>query len=365
MASTHVLNGNEVAIDRATPKDKGSTMLPGRQPTMGNPNMPLGVGGSGHGFAQYSGFTRQSSGQLSTSPPRYGSLEGSGMLASMGGRRASHQGLANSAGSPPAGGLLGGSMGGSAFATQAAASNQQQHMFGGGSGSSGFGPQQQQYGGGGVSLTLLAQAQAAALQHHLSNGNLAGLEGTSPSHLISLLSANATAGGGGGGGGSGGFSGLGHSLSAAALRSNSMGHLPQSAASSDGDLAGLMASAGHHQAQEQLAAAAAAAAAGNWSAAAVAAAAANGLAGASMRASTSGGMTGPMGPASARAGPRIFVGKLNKETSEQDLKDYFIRYGYVMDVYLPRGEWERETTASSTAFMLQPSCWYPFLAPTF
>lgn len=38
------------------------------------------------------------------------------------------------------------------------------------------------------------------------------------------------------------------------------------------------------------------------------------------------------------AGPRIFVGKLNKDTSEQDVKDYFIRFGYVMDVYLPRGE---------------------------
>ena len=85
---------------------------------------------------------------------------------------------------------------------------------------------------------------------------------------------------------------------------------------------------------------------------------------------------GSLGPPSARAGPRIFVGKLNKETSEQvgprtrgagagvgpglpcsplrlllsprslsppvsalqDVKDYFLRFGFVMDVYLPRGE---------------------------
>ena len=37
-----------------------------------------------------------------------------------------------------------------------------------------------------------------------------------------------------------------------------------------------------------------------------------------------------------RAGPRIFVGKLTKETSEVDVKDYFGRFGFVMDVYLPK-----------------------------
>lgn len=42
-------------------------------------------------------------------------------------------------------------------------------------------------------------------------------------------------------------------------------------------------------------------------------------------------------PPHTPAGPRIFVGKLGKETSEQDVKDYFIKFGYVMDVYLPRG----------------------------
>jgi len=40
--------------------------------------------------------------------------------------------------------------------------------------------------------------------------------------------------------------------------------------------------------------------------------------------------------ASARAGPRIFVGKLTKETSEADVRDYFMRFGFVMDVYMPK-----------------------------
>ncbi len=39
-----------------------------------------------------------------------------------------------------------------------------------------------------------------------------------------------------------------------------------------------------------------------------------------------------------RAGPRIFIGKLSKETTEADVKDYFMRFGYVMDVYLPKAK---------------------------
>lgn len=39
-----------------------------------------------------------------------------------------------------------------------------------------------------------------------------------------------------------------------------------------------------------------------------------------------------------RAGPRIFIGKLSKDTSENDVKDYFSRFGYVMDVYLPKAK---------------------------
>lgn len=42
--------------------------------------------------------------------------------------------------------------------------------------------------------------------------------------------------------------------------------------------------------------------------------------------------------ASARAGPRIFIGKLTKDTSESDVKEYFMKFGYVMDVYLPKAK---------------------------
>jgi len=37
-----------------------------------------------------------------------------------------------------------------------------------------------------------------------------------------------------------------------------------------------------------------------------------------------------------RSGPRIFVGKISKDTVEQDLADYFTQFGFVMDVYIPR-----------------------------
>jgi RNA-binding protein Musashi len=39
-----------------------------------------------------------------------------------------------------------------------------------------------------------------------------------------------------------------------------------------------------------------------------------------------------------RAGPRIFIGKLSKDTTEADVKEYFMRFGYVMDVYLPKAK---------------------------
>eukprot|EP01025_Chloroclados_australasicus_P039245 TRINITY_DN4053_c0_g1_i2.p1 TRINITY_DN4053_c0_g1~~TRINITY_DN4053_c0_g1_i2.p1 ORF type:complete len:503 (+),score=66.84 TRINITY_DN4053_c0_g1_i2:216-1724(+) len=42
------------------------------------------------------------------------------------------------------------------------------------------------------------------------------------------------------------------------------------------------------------------------------------------------------GPASASAGPRIFVGKLSKDTTEQDVREYFQTFGYVLDVYMPK-----------------------------
>jgi len=32
----------------------------------------------------------------------------------------------------------------------------------------------------------------------------------------------------------------------------------------------------------------------------------------------------------------MFVGKLTRDTNEQDVKEYFSRFGFVLDVYLPR-----------------------------
>lgn len=48
------------------------------------------------------------------------------------------------------------------------------------------------------------------------------------------------------------------------------------------------------------------------------------------------GTGGIDGPASAYSGPRMFVGKLTRDTNEQDVKEYFSRFGFVLDVYLPR-----------------------------
>ncbi|GMH36368.1 hypothetical protein BSKO_04236 [Bryopsis sp. KO-2023] len=52
--------------------------------------------------------------------------------------------------------------------------------------------------------------------------------------------------------------------------------------------------------------------------------------------SSQGGDTGRV--PKVRVGPRIFVGKLSKETTDQDLREYFTRYGYVMDVFIPRAK---------------------------
>jgi RNA recognition motif-containing protein len=43
-------------------------------------------------------------------------------------------------------------------------------------------------------------------------------------------------------------------------------------------------------------------------------------------------------PVICRAGPRLFIGKLTKETTEQDVKEYFTQFGYVMDVYMPKAK---------------------------
>lgn len=55
--------------------------------------------------------------------------------------------------------------------------------------------------------------------------------------------------------------------------------------------------------------------------------------------------------ASARAGPRIFVGKLGRDTSEGDVKEYFQRYGYVMDVYLPKAKDNKAVSGGAAGCM--------------
>ena len=45
--------------------------------------------------------------------------------------------------------------------------------------------------------------------------------------------------------------------------------------------------------------------------------------------------------ASASAAPRIFVGKLPREATEQDVREHFSRFGFVLDVYLPRDRGDR------------------------
>lgn len=270
MANTHVLNGNEIAIDRATPKDKAA-LLPGRL-SSSQPNLALLHGSSAHGGQQYAGLLQAAAvagaqahahAQQAASPQRYGARQD---MLGLGDRRMSHPAMpsASQLGSPPRGGAP--------------------QDTPGGLGSGGYASP--------AGLDLLARAQAAhALRQQLSTGSLSSLDGTSPSQLISLLSANAVAAAAAGGYGGGA----------------QQQHHHQGTPSSAEHLAGLL---GGHSEQYGTA--------GSWLHGIQAARAA------------------PGAPAAARAGPRVFVGKLNKDTSEQDVKDYFTRFGYVMDVYLPR-----------------------------
>lgn len=307
MAGTHVLNGNEVALDRATPKERaqGAT-LPGRL-SMSQPNLHmLAAGGSAHGGNAFP-FMRMGGAPLG--PPRY---DGRQFVGGLGNRQMSHPALSSGAapfGSPPQ--------------SKVASTG---HLTGG-----------MAYNTSGANLQALAQAQAqaqAALRHHLSSNSLSSLDGSAPTpqqqqQLINLINANVAVANQqgfpvGGNGNNGGVPQGGPPPQPTGLpHSGSSGHFSASGASSSNDLAALMSPpqqehhAQHHvQHAQQLAAAA--------------------------------GWVGPqpprgppmpapaMGPPSARAGPRIFVGKLNRETSDHDVKDYFSRFGYVLDVYLPR-----------------------------
>lgn len=56
MSQTHVLNGNEIAIDRATPKER-SVLLPGRAGGA-QPNPTLTSSGGNHGSAHLASLMR-------------------------------------------------------------------------------------------------------------------------------------------------------------------------------------------------------------------------------------------------------------------------------------------------------------------
>lgn len=376
MSQTHVLNGNEIAIDRATPKEKVA-LLPGRL-SMSQPNLQLAGGsshggghgghGSSHGGGQF-GMSRGMHINVGASPPGLGN----GLLLGMGGgsQHMSHPSLPSGSLGSSGSGLLGGSpgqhmhlMGGPSNGSAHGGSyhggsgfHSAGQMIGGGNyqgsqsngGGSYHGSQSNgsgsyhgghQYGGtaaglgghdgsyhggqhggsgsfsaslgsagsasfgsAGMNMNLLAQAQALQQQLSSSAAGQSLLDSSSPSQLISLLSANSAAAAAAGG------TSLG--------RYGSAGQGAGCTPSSHPDLVSLLG-----QPQEQCVHG------GGWLH--------SSMPSPTPPAPLTSTGSGALGPASARAGPRIFIGKLNKETSEQDVKDHFMRFGFVLDVYLPR-----------------------------
>lgn len=324
MTGTHVLNGNEVAIDRATPKERTQgAMLPGRL-SMSQPNLHIlsGVGGSAgaahSGRGAFPAFMRGSglvgglgSGVFPPHSPSYyygeASGHGGGGGAGLGSRQMSHPVLPSSTshfGSP----LRYGSGSGSGIAGRGSGSVGNLTATAGGSAGASYG-----------STSTSATTLQAALQQHLSSNSLSSLDGTVSTsatphqqQLINLINANVTAAGTG-----------------VAATGNSDGQFPpRSGPSSSNDLTNMLPQQHLEQQMQHTHPA--------WMHPGVH----------SSRISPgnlqdSGAASGsssipPAGPPSSRAGPRIFVGKLNRETSDQDVKDYFARFGYVLDVYLPR-----------------------------
>jgi RNA-binding protein Musashi len=336
MAGTHVLNGNKVAIDRATPKDRTpGASLPGRL-SMSQPNLHMlsaagGIGGgsgsgtgSAHGGGAFPAFMRSggaSGGGLGSgvfppnNPSSYyytgeaaagggsgGPFSGSGNGGGLGSRHMSHPVLSTSQfGSPP---------------HHHGSSSMNIVGRGGGSG----------YASSSSGANLQAIAAQAALQQHLSSNSLSSLDGsnlsTSTPHqqqLINLINANVAAAG---------------AVAAAASppaglqqRNGSTSHFPPSGPSSTNDLTAILPQQQLDSMQQTHSS--------PWMHPGA-------PSGRNLQGGASAGDAAPVatppsgGPPSARAGPRIFVGKLNRETSDQDVKDYFSRFGYVLDVYLPR-----------------------------
>lgn len=330
ISQTHVLNGNEIAIDRATPKDRNMP-LPGRA-FMSQPNLHMMGGGlgvqTGHSMSLRTGGPYMGS--------RYGLSDAAGGSRYQGGGYHGNMGYRRS--SQPMMSEQGMAAGPSSQHDPAYNSNTSAYGGGGGIPGSGMGGP---YSSSGADLNLLAQAhvQAAVLQQQLSSNSLSSMDGTggmqqSPqgasSHQLMNIIGNAGAAAGSPPGhesgpvlGSSGYA-AGQAGGSGGIQSNNHGgHMQAVEQHRPDDLMGIFAKRPRTQVDQFLeptpSASMAAAGMSGW---------------ASARGLAPGGM--PAGPPSARAGPRIFVGKLPREANERDVKDYFSRFGYVLDVYLPR-----------------------------
>lgn len=216
--------------------------LGGRQ--MSHPALPLGAGGmlgsppgqqalQGNGSAHGGSYHGGSYGGQSASGSYHGGQSASGSYH--GGHASGSYHGGQSAGGSYHAGQAGGSYHGGQLGGGSYHSGQQQfggdgsfHGSQGGSsyGAAGLGAMGQFGASTGVNLGLL-QAQAAALQQQLSGGAGLGLEGSSPSQLISLLSASSAAA----------------SQAVPLARYASAGQTVGSAASSQGDLSSLLGAA--------------------------------------------------------------------------------------------------------------------------
>ncbi|KAK2080552.1 hypothetical protein QBZ16_000405 [Prototheca wickerhamii] len=366
MARSHVLGGNEVAIDRATPKERGAAgagaaALPGRL-SMSQPNLPLlaGSGGSfaalqalpGMGSPTTAPFLGQGPAQAAGTVPHAATTHGSSAVAeylfalqqqasfiqqrtlgsqsSSAARLSPGAQLSPHATTPPPGlsNLTVGSGGPAgahasppprAFGAHDASPttlsellgslDQREALASAGRGLGAATPPGSQgptVHGGTSGLQAVLAAQAAALHaqrmaHSASHGSMVNDASPSPSRFLAAGSAGEAP------------------LLGAEL---SLGQYPADIPRSlSGALSGPLWSMGSGVGY------------GGGYASAFGGAGGSTHGGGSLH---GGAAAGGAGPASARAGPRLFVGKLHRDTSEADLREYFAAFGFVLDVYLPR-----------------------------
>uniref|UniRef100_A0A7R9VP11 RRM domain-containing protein n=1 Tax=Chlamydomonas euryale TaxID=1486919 RepID=A0A7R9VP11_9CHLO len=325
MASKHWLNGHEIAIDRATPKEEPGGMMRG-----------VGAGGllAPPGAAPTGGMFQRTPMTGATSRRSFdngANIIGPGLVhAGMGGQypNANYSSLRALSEDREGQSMRAASRLDPVMEMSPAcgfhAGDQPGRAPGGMPGLQQLGLQ----GGQSSAAAAVAAATNAALQNlaHSQQESMGGYAGM----------------GGIGGSASAALQSLQHDLSANLLASAGLGPAPPKPSQAGGsgggsNMGGLgsgVMSADMNAAMQQLMAAAAQAQAQVQAQAHAHAQAQSG------RRSFDAHMTRLENPAivSARAGPRIFIGKLTKETSELDVKEYFSRFGYVMDVYLPKSK---------------------------